>query len=162
MTSTEFPEISSKKSNWFKNNILFIILFLLLLIFIYNKLSTHESYISNSMIMPKVSLDFQNKSGVARIRSSFTDILIGSEGAIKKGNGYLLKLKIINPSTITLRSITCKFQHSYSDKSATYQNVNTIIAPGRSITVPCFISDLSDEDLKSVEVSVDFDQMSSY
>lgn len=112
--------------------------------------------------MPKTTLDFQNKSGAARIRSTFTDILISSGGSKKKGNGYQLILEIINPSSISLRSVTCKFRHSYSDKTAIYQNVNMVIGPGRSKKVTCFVSDLSDADLRFVEVSVNFDQISFY
>ena len=175
----ETPEISTvfKKSiSWIKKNILFTILFILLLInaisqFVYSNHAIKSRILEfidynlsrfESIVLPDVSLDFQNKSGVARIRSSFTDILIGSDGSIKKGDGYELKLKIINPSSITLRNIRCEFRYNSSQNPVIYEDIKTSISPGNSKTLKCFISDLSDYDLKSIDVSVQFDQISFY
>jgi hypothetical protein len=158
----ETPETFPQPISWIKNNILFIILFVLLLIFINNKLNSFESVIYESIILPKISLDFQNKSGVGRIKTSSTDILIASEGSIKKGDGYELILRIINPSSITLRNIRCEFRYTSAKITVIYEDINMSISPGNSKTLKCFISDLSDYDLKSIDVSVKFDQMSFY
>jgi len=102
--------------------------------------SSLESITSSTVgIVPStVNLDFQNKSGVARIKSSFIDILISSEGSIKKGDGYVLLLQIINPSFITLRGITCEFRHSGSTTPVIYTDVNMSLFPGTSKKVQCF------------------------
>lgn len=160
--TTKKPEELPEYLIWLKRNVLFIILFVLLAIFVNSKLNQFEETINQSLIMPDVYLDFQNKSGVARIQSTFTDILVGSDGSIKKGDGYEVKLRIINPSSITLQSVTCKFRYNNYNEPAIYQDIKTTILPGRSKTVKCFISNLSDYDLKSINVSVEFDQMSSY
>lgn len=115
-----------------------------------------------STIPSRVYLDFQNKTGVARIQSNFTDLLISSEGSYKKGDGYVVKLKIINPSSITLQIVNCKFSYSGSQVPVIYDDINFTIPPGRSKTVKCFISNLSDYDLKSIGVAIHFDQLSFY
>ena len=161
----ETPETSTafqKCISWFKQNVLFIILFVSLSIFVVNKLNKFESIINESIILPNVSLDFQNKSGAAKIRSSFTDILVGSDGSIKKGDGYEIKLRVLNPSSITLNNIRCEFRYSSSSLPVIYEDIKMSIPPGSSKTLNCFISDLSDYDLKSIEVSVMFDQVYFY
>jgi len=157
-TPDELPEYLI----WIKRNVLFIILFVLLAILVNSKFNEFEETINESLILPNVYLDFQNKSGVARMQSTFSEILVGSDGSIKKGDGYEVKLKIINPSSIALRSVTCEFRYNNYNTPAIYQNVSFTVLPGRSKTVKCFISNLSDYDLKSINVSVEFDQMSSY
>jgi hypothetical protein len=144
---------------WLKNNFIFIIILVLLIIFIDYKLNLYESTMSDSIILPNANLDFQNASGVTRVKSSFADILIGSEGSSKKGDGYEVKLKIINPSSITLQNIKCEFKYNSFKNPVIYENVNTTISPGTSKILTCFISDLSDYDLKSINVSVHFDQI---
>jgi hypothetical protein len=162
LETTSAPEEPGQGFSWIKKNILLIILFVLLIIFVVNKLNRFESVINESIILPNVYLDFQNKSGAARIRSSFTDILVGSDGSIKKGDGYEIKLNIINPSSVTLNNIRCEFRYSSSSMPVIYEDINLSISPGRSKIVKCFISDLSDYDLKSIEVSVKFDQVHFY
>ncbi len=161
----ETPETTSafrKYISWFKQNILFIILFVLLSIFVVYKLNKLESIIVESIVLPNVSLDFQNKSGSSRIKSSFTDVLVGSSGAIKKGNGYELKLRVLNPSSVTLKNIRCEFRDGSSNKPAIYEDIRMSISPGTSKTLKCFISDLSDNDLKSIDVSVKFNEVYYY
>jgi len=153
----ETPEKLSQSFSWVKKNILFIILFVLLFAYVNNKMNKLES-----IILSNVSLDFQNQSGAALIKSSFTDLLIASEGSIKKGDGYELKLQIVNPSSITLRDIRCEFRYSSSQMPVIYEDINVSISPGNSKTLRCFISNLSDDDLKSIDVSVKFNQMSFY
>ena len=160
--TSETPETLQKYTAWIKNNLLFIIIFVLFLIFIVNKLDRFESMIFESIISPNASLDFQNKSGAVRIRSSFTDVLIASEGSIKKGDGYELKLLIINPSAIVLRSIRCEFRYGSYQMPVVCEDINMYISPGNSKILKCFISDLSDYNLKSIDVSVKFDQFSYY
>ena len=162
LETTSVPEEPSRSISWIKKNILFFILFTLVIVFVVNKLNRFESVITESNILPTANLDFQNKSGAARIRTSFTDILVGSDGSIKKGDGYELKLKVINPSSVTLNNIRCEFRYSSSSIPVIYEDINMSISPGRSKTVNCFISDLSDYDLKSIEVSVTFDQVHFY
>lgn len=163
----ETPEQHPKPVSWIKNNSLFILVIILLIFFCVrnylrqnDKLNSLESLIFESIALPTASLDFQNKSGVARIKASFTDILIASDGSRKRDDGYELTLRIINPSSIYLHNIKNTFIHIDSNKSAACNDVNMRIAPGASKTLKCFISDLSDSDLKSVVVSVDFEQMS--
>mgnify|MGYP000982280655 CR=1 FL=1 len=161
----ETPETSKafqKFLSWLKQNILIIVLLVLLSIFVVNKLNKFESIIVKSIIQPNVTLDFQNKSGAAWIRSSFTDILVGSDGSIKKGDGYEVKLTVLNPSSVTLNSIRCEFKYSSSTIPVIYEDIKMSIPPGSSKTLKCFISDLSDYDLKSIDVSVQFDQISFY
>jgi len=160
-TTLESDEIS-RSFSWIKKNILFIILFVLFILFVVDKLNRFESVIADSIILPNVNLDFQNKSGAARIRTSFTDILVSSEGSIKKGDGYEIKLKVINSSSITLHNIRCEFRYSSSSMPVVYDDINLSISPGHSKIVKCFISDLSDYDLKSIDVSVTFDQVHFY
>lgn len=157
METPETPTAFNNFISWLKNNILFIILFILVLIFVDYKLNRFEN-----IIPPNASLDFQNKSGATRIQSSFTDILIASEGSIKKGDGYELKLQIINPSSITLHNIRCEFRYSGSQMPVICEDINMSISPGNSKTMKCFISNLSDYDLKSINVSVKFDQIYFY
>ena len=164
----ETPETTKKNEKfpehliWIIMNVVFIVLFVLLAIFTNSKLNEFENNINESSILPNVYLDFQNKSGVARIQSTFCEILVGSDGSIKKGDGYEVKLRIINPSSIALRNVTCKFRYNNYNEPAIYQDIKTTILPGKSKIVKCFISNLSDYDLKSINVSVEFDQMSSY
>ncbi len=162
LETTSESKKAPQSISWLKNNILFIILFILLIIFVVNKLNKFESVINQSIILPSVNLDFQNQSGAARIRSSFTDILVGSDGSIKKGDGYEIKLKVLNPSSVTLNNIRCEFRYNSSSMPVIYEDINFSISPGRSKVVKCFISDLSDYDLKSIEVSVTFDQVHFY
>jgi len=168
MDTPKMPETISTHENlsqsvsWIKKNILLIILFVLLLIFVITKLSKFESTLTESIILSNASLDFQNKSGADRIKSSFTDILVASDGSIKKGDGYELKLKIINPSTVTLHNIRCEFRYSSSQMPVIYEDINMSILPGNSKVLTCFISDLSDYDLKTIDVSVKFDHISFY
>lgn len=162
METHETSTVLSKGIFWFKANILIIIIFSILVIFVVNKLDKFESLINESTIMPSVILDFQNNSGAARIKSSFTDILVASEGSIKKGDGYEVKLNIINPSSITLKSIRCEFNYRSSNNPVIYEDINISIPPGSSKMVKCFISDLSDYDLKAIDVSVYFNQISFY
>ena len=110
-------------------------------------------------IPDSVTLDFQNKSGAARIRSSFVDVLISSEGAVKKGDGYTITMTIVNPSSITLQNLTSRFYYRPTANAAVCTELETKIYPGGSKKVNCFISDLKDVELKSVEVSVYFEQM---
>jgi hypothetical protein len=156
------PKNLPKYISWIIKIILFITLFVLLFIFVDNKLNRFETIIFGSIILPNASLDFQNKSGAARIRSSFNDILIASEGSTKKGDGYEVKLKIINPSSIILRNIKCEFRYSRYNTPVICEDINMSIYPGNSKTLNCFISDLSDYDLKSINVSVQVDQISFY
>lgn len=156
------PEELPEYLIWIKRNVLFIILFVLLAIFVNSRLNEYENNINESSILPTVYLDFQNKSGVARIQSTFSEILVGSDGSVKKGDGYEVKLRIINPTSIELRNVTCEFRCNNYDEPAIYQDIKFTILPGRSKTVKCFISNLSDYDLKSINLSVEFDQMSSY
>lgn len=158
----EAPEELSKSILWIKKNIIFIIVFVLLVIFVVNKTNKLESIILESIITPNANLDFQNKSGVAKIRSTFTDVLIASEGSIKKGDGYELKLKIINPSSVILHNVKCQFRYSGNSMPVNCEDINMFIAPGGSGIMKCFISDLSDYDLKSIDVSVQFAQVRFY
>ena len=119
----ETPETSKafqKFLSWLKQNILIIVLLVLLSIFVVNKLNKFESIIVKSIIQPNVTLDFQNKSGAAWIRSSFTDILVGSDGSIKKGDGYEVKLTVLNPSSVTLNSIRCEFKLPFKKPNKKY------------------------------------------
>ena len=150
---------SNRFISWLKNNFIFILLFALIILFINYKLSSFESIVSDSVILPNANLDFQNKSGVARIKSSFTDLLIASEGSNKKGDGYEVKLKILNPSSARLHSITCEFRYNSLKSPVTYKDINMELFPGTSKVITCFISDLTDNELKSINVFVQFDQI---
>jgi len=159
---TKTPEELPKYILWFKRNIIFIIIFVLLVIFVVKKVNKLESIIFESIVIPTANLDFQNQSGTARIKSTFTDVLIASEGSIKKGDGYELKLRIINPSSVTLQNVKCEFRYSGSSMPVNCEDIYMSIAPGNSRIMKCFVSDLSDYDLKSIDVSVRFDQVRFY
>lgn len=107
-----------------------------------------------------INLDFQNTTGVARLQSSFTDILVASEGSVKKGDGYVVTLLIINPSSITLRDVKARFDYRKAADPVLCGDVNIRIFPGSSTKIECFISDLTDRELKSIDVSVNFEQIS--
>ena len=118
------------------------------------------SNIQHSKNPAVVTLDFQNKSGVARVKSSFTDILVSSEGSTKKGNGYLVSYTVINPSSVALKNITATFSYNKSRSPVICSDLNTTIYGGYSKKMECFISDLSDYDLKAIDVSIHFEQVS--
>jgi len=112
-----------------------------------------------SRIPDTVTIDFQNKSGAARLRSSFVDVLVASEGAVKKGNGYMLTMTIINPSSVTLQNLTSRFSYRSTASDTVCSELETKIQPGNSKKINCFISDLTDAELKSIGVSVFFEQI---
>ena len=118
------------------------------------------SIIRHSPESSVVTLDFQNKSGVARLRSSFTDLLVSSEGSRQKGNGYLVAYTVINPSSVALKNITATFSYNKSRSPVICSDLNTTIYGGYSKKMECFISDLSDYDLKAIDVSIHFEQVS--
>jgi len=107
------------------------------------------------------NLDFRNATGAARIVSGFTDLLISSAGSERKGNGYELKLEIVNPSNLTLQNISANFSYYVGSqkKEADLNDINTSIGPGSSTVVSCFFSDLPDSQLSSILVYVGFSQM---
>jgi hypothetical protein len=162
METPETTKAIPKFISWIKRNLLLILLFVLLSIFVNYKVNKIESIISESIIMPNAILDFQNKSGAARIKSSFTDLLIASEGSIKKGDGYEVNLNILNPSSITLHNIRCEFKYSGYKNPVICEDINMSISPGNSKTLKCFISDLSDYELKSIDVSVNVGEIYFY
>jgi hypothetical protein len=147
---------------WIKNGILPVVICVIFFVFINYKLDEFESSVHEMNKAESVILDFQNKSGVARMKTGFADILVASAGSRKRDNGYELFLKVINPSSIFLRNIKTEFRHVNLNKVATCGDINMIIPPGSSRVLTCFVADLSDSDLKSVEVMVDFDQISFY
>lgn len=163
---TEATEKLPKYILWIKKNLLFsivfIIIFVLLVIFVVKKINKLEAIIFESIVIPTANMDFQNQSGAYRIKSTFSDVLIASEGSIKKGDGYELKLRIINPSSVTLHNVKCQFRYSGNSMPVNCEDINMFIAPGSSRIMKCFVSDLSDYDLKSIDVSVHFDQMRFY
>jgi hypothetical protein len=149
-------------TDWIKYSILPVVICIIFFIFINSKFNEFKSSVNETNISERVTLDFQNKSGVARMKTGFTDILVASAGSRKRDNGYELFLQVINPSSIVLRNIKTEFRHINLNKVATCGDVNMIIPPGNSRILTCFVADLSDSDLKSVEVLVDFDQISHY
>lgn len=102
-------------------------------------------------------LDFQNPTGAIRIQSSFTDLVITSEGSRQRDNGYELSLNIINTASTGFKEVKAVF--TKGDKSATCNDLNFFLYSGRSRVLKCFFSDLSKEDLSSIEVSVVFDKI---
>lgn len=157
----ETNENQSGNFSWLKNSILPIIVIIIVTLYLNDKINTITVQ-SDTNVPSKVILDFQNKTGVARIKTSFTEILVASAGSKKRDDGYEVLLHIINPSSIPLRNITGSFQHTSSTKTATCTDLQMTVYPGKSRVLKCFIADLTDSDLKSVEVSVDFDQISHY
>ncbi len=158
----EKDEKQHEKFSWVKNSLIPIIIIIFISIYLNNKIENINTTNIDSTTPSKVTIDFQNESSVARIKTSFIDILVGSAGSKKRDNGYELLLLIINPSSIALRNIKSNFQHSSSYKTASCSDIKMIIYPGKSKILKCFISDLSDSDLKSIEVMVNFDQISSH
>jgi len=125
----------------------------------YDDLNTSYQDLSKAIVFPYCTLDFQNKSGVTKIQSSFCDLLVCSDGSIQKGNGYIVNLDIINPSSITLTDIECQFIYNDTKKPVVYSDVNFKVLPGYSKTVSCFISDLTDSELKSISVMINFNKI---
>ena len=103
-------------------------------------------------------LDFQNSTGAVRIESTFTELIIASEGSTKKDDGYELALAILNPSSTSLTEISAHFS-SEESKSATCESLEFRLLPGRSRVLKCFFADLAKEELSSVEVSVEFQKV---
>jgi len=158
----ESSESKLTGNKWLKVIYVVIPIIIVFLLIINYRLNQIENSTSESITLKKVVLDFQNKSGVAKIRTGFTDVLVGSAGSKKRDKGYELYLTIINPSSIALRNIKTEFRHIYSSKAASCGDINMIVMPGKSRTLTCIISDLAESDLSSIEVSVDFDQISHY
>jgi hypothetical protein len=158
----EKDEKQRKNISWLKSSIIPIIIIVIVTIYLNNKIESNKTNNPESITPSKVILDFQNESGVSKIKTAFTDILIGSAGSRKRDDGYELRVNIINPSSIALRNISGTFQHINSDKSASCNEINMIVYPGKSRIFKCFISDLSDYELNAVEVIVDFEQISFY
>lgn len=126
------------------------------------KLSTREIESTSASILPYTYLDFQNETGIARIESSFTNLLIKFDGSSKIGEGYEVFLSVINPSSISLKGILCEFLYDGYGEPARYDDINLTLEPGQSKTITCFISDLTDLELKLIRVTVDFEMISYY
>lgn len=116
-------------------------------------------YLINAIDEREVTLDFSNKAGAARIRTDFTDLLVNSEGSEKQGEGYQVKLNIINPSSVVLNSsnIIYSWTHDNLSQAVTIANPNAILYPGSSVKESAFLSPMEGSDLKSVAVELGFE-----
>lgn len=108
------------------------------------------------------TLDFSNDIGVERLQSTFGEILVGSKGAAKKGEGYTVKLSIINTTSIVLNGPVVNLSWGSEGKSVTVPNTNVSIYPGKQKVISYFLTPLVEDELKSVRTTVRFDTMSSY
>jgi hypothetical protein len=120
------------------------------------------TYTEVQKVVPSsLGLDFSNKSGAGRVRSSFTDVLISPQGAVKKGEGYEVKLQLINPSSIVLSNsnIIFNWDHDSRSMATTISNPNATLYPGSTIFEKAFLSPLEGDELKRIWVEVDFDFM---
>ena len=123
-----------------------------------------EKLYSYAPPIPKsIELDFSNKTGFARIQSSFTDLLISSEGSEKKGEGYVVYLKTVNPSSIYLSSsdIVYSWEHNGQSQAATVTNPNENLLTGASVKDHAFLSPVEGDDLKKINVKVFYELMRS-
>jgi hypothetical protein len=120
-------------------------------------------FIYHNSVPKSVGLDFTNKTGCTRIQAGFTDLLINSEGSIKKGEGYEVHLKTTNPSSLYLSSNTVIYSwvHNGQSQAATVTNPNAILYPASGITESAFLSPVEGDELKSIFVSVTYDLMKS-
>jgi hypothetical protein len=112
-------------------------------------------FTSNEMVV-----DFTNQAGVGKISDGdFPEILIGSAGATKTGEGYRVKLKTINPSFVKLSSqkIIFTWVHNEKSQATTIENPNVAIVPGGHIDTTVFLSPLEGNELKNVSVREGFD-----
>jgi len=111
-----------------------------------------------------IRLDFSNESGYARITGGFTDLLVGSRGASKKGEGYVVKLSTNNPSSNVMTSsrVIYSWVHNKQNLSVTITNPNAMNRPGTALMHTAFLSPLEGDELKSIWVTVDYDFVSSY
>jgi hypothetical protein len=111
-----------------------------------------------------IRLDFSNESGYARVTGGFTDLLVGSRGASKKGEGYVVKLSTNNPSSNVMTSsrVIYSWVHDKHDFSVTITNPNAMNMPGTALMHTAFLSPLEGDELKSVWVAVDYDFVRSW
>jgi len=157
---------------WLKRKWPTLVTLFLIFLFLYSwdtkyRVERHKEYLTelNKSVVPtETSIDFSNSSGLGRLNSSFCEVLVGSRGAVKKGEGYQVKLRIVNPSSITLSGykITYSWTSYGMEKSAETLSANVRLAPGYSYTDVAFLSPLEGDALKSVSVKINFDYMSSY
>lgn len=110
-----------------------------------------------------ISLDFSNKTGTARIQSTFTDLLVSSDGSEKKGEGYVVHLKTVNPSSIQLSSsnIVYSWKHKDQSQAATITNPNENLLSSSSIRDSAYLSPVEGDELKIIGVKVDYELMRS-
>jgi hypothetical protein len=111
----------------------------------------------------EITLDFSNKTGAARIQSSFNDLLVMSNGSEKKGEGYVVYLKTINPSSIQLSgvNIVYSWEHNGQSQAATITNPNEHLFAGASVTSSAYLSPVEGNELKLIKVKVGYDLMFS-
>lgn len=114
------------------------------------------------LVIPAVtSIDFTNEDGVVRVKSDFSDLLINSEGSEKKGDGYEINLKIINPTSINLKSSDVIYSWISNNQSfaTTITNPNENLFAGSSVTESAFLTPLDGTGLKNVNVEIRYDYM---
>lgn len=126
--------------------------------------SYFDGFIIPNIIYRSVDLDFTNQTGVARVKGGFTDLLLNSEGAVKKGEGYQVAIKTTNPSDLILSSSDLIFSwyHNGLAQATTVTNPNETLYPGASLVDTAFLSPVEGNDLKSIRVTVDFELMRSH
>ena len=108
-------------------------------------------------------LDFSNKTGTERIQSTFTDVLVSSEGSEKKGEGYIVHLKTVNPSSVILSSsnIIYSWSHKGQSQAATVTNPNENLLAGSHVKDSAYLSPVEGDELKTINVKVDYELMRS-
>lgn len=133
-------------------------------------ISTNDVYMKyfvqpslNNISSDSPAIDFSNKSGVVRVRSGFADLLINSEGSVKKGEGYQISLKTINPSGLLLTGskVAYSWYHAGQNQAVTIDNPNSKLYPGSSIRESAFLSPVEGTELKTIYVNVEYELMGS-
>ena len=122
-----------------------------------------ELYSYAPPIPKSFDLDFSNKTGFARVQSSFTDLLISSQGSEKRGEGYKVYLSTVNPSSISLSSsdIVYSWIHNGQSQAATITNPNENLLAGSSVKDSAYLSPVEGDDLKKINVKVFYELMRS-
>lgn len=153
---------------FFKKNWMYILLVLLVL---YDFRNEYKRYVFNrflrnvSWTQMATIIDFSNIGGVQRLSDgdSFTEILVGSNGSSKSGDGYNVNLHTINPSSVTLndQTIILSWTHNGKAQTASVHNVGVALASGREINSVIFVSPVDGDDLKNIIVQESFGAISA-
>jgi hypothetical protein len=150
--------------NWIKKYWDKVLMVLLVMYLIDVEMWRHQfRYLSFSP--SEATLDFTNSSGVTKVgNNGFPEIVIGSEGATKTGEGYRVKLKTINPSSIKMsgQKIVFTWTHRGQERTSSIDNPNISIPPGGHVDTTTFLSPLEGDELKYVLVKENFEFVASY